>query len=62
MPHVHEIDYPPPGVKEDRRVDFTGFLAQDLRDFVRGWQDISRTYTPGEQQLDCRIDAQPAPG
>lgn len=27
-----------------------------------GWQDEDRTYTPGERQLDCRIDCQVAPG
>lgn len=26
------------------------------------WQDVERTYTPNERQLDCLIDCQIAPG
>lgn len=37
-------------------------LASEIGDFLSEWQDINHTYTPGERQLVCRIDAQPALG
>ena len=33
-----------------------GELLDDVSRLVKEWQDASRTYLPGEHQLDVRID------
>jgi len=47
---------------DDTRLGYIHDLAYELHSWISWWQDINRTYTPGERQLTCRIDAQSVPG